>query len=145
MREELGRWAELSTTAGGLALVYCKLDRLDDAERWAERAAELGAAEDAITQMLWRQARARVLARRGKHEEAEQLAHEAVEIGETTEDLNSQAEARADLGDVLALSLRPGDAVDAIQEALIRFEAKENVVRAKQMSERLAELRAEGG
>ena len=95
MREELGRWAELSTTAAGLALAYIELDRLGDAERWTARAAELGAAEDATTQMLWRQARARVLARRGDYEQAERLASEAVEIGEATEDLNSKAEVRA--------------------------------------------------
>jgi tetratricopeptide (TPR) repeat protein len=134
--------AELSTIAGGLAGVYCELDRLDEAERWAARVAELGADDDAVTQILWRQARARVLARRAEHEEAERLASEAVEIGETTEDLSSKAEARATLGDVLALAGRPEDATDAIDEALARFEAKENVVRAKQMRERLAELRA---
>ena len=145
MREELGRWAELSTTAAGLALAYIELDRLGDAERWTARAAELGAAEDATTQMLWRQARARVLARRGDYEQAERLASEAVEIGEATEDLNSKAEVRADLGEVLALAGRPEDAAVASEEALARFEAKENVVRAQQMRERLTELRAEVG
>jgi class 3 adenylate cyclase/tetratricopeptide (TPR) repeat protein len=145
MREELGRWAELSTAAGGLALVYCELDRLGDAERWAARAAELGTDEDAVTQMLWRQARARVLARRGEHAEAERLARRAIEIAETTEDLNSKAEARADLGEVLAIAGRPEDAADVVEEALARFEAKENVVRAKEMRDRLARLRAEVG
>jgi tetratricopeptide (TPR) repeat protein len=142
MREELGRWAELSTTAGALALVYCELDRLDDAERWATRAAELGAAEDAVTQILWRLARARVLARRGRHDEAERLAREAVEIGERTQDLNTKAEARATLGDVLALAGRPEEAAVAIGEAFARFEAKENVVRAKRMRQLLVELGA---
>jgi tetratricopeptide (TPR) repeat protein len=145
MREELGRSAELSTAAGGLALVYCDLDRLADAERWAARSAELGTEEDAVTQMLWRQALARVLVRRGEHAEAERLASEAVEIGETTEDLNSKAEVRADLGEVLELAGRPEDAAVASEEALARFEAKENVVRAQQMLERLTELRAEVG
>ncbi len=143
MREELGRWSELSTAAGGLALVYCELDRLDDAERWAARAVELGTEEDAVTQMLWRQARARVLAKRGEHDEAERLAREAIEIGDTTEDLNSKAEARADLGEVLAAAGRSEDATQAVDEALARFDAKENVVRAARMRERLAELRAE--
>jgi class 3 adenylate cyclase/tetratricopeptide (TPR) repeat protein len=140
MREELGRWAELSTEAGGLALVYCDLERLDEAERWAARAKELGTEEDAITQMLWRQARARVLARRGEHEEAEQLGRNAVEIADTTEDLNSKAEARADLGEVLVLAGHPDQAVPLVEEALARFEAKENLVRSEQMRTRLAEL-----
>jgi class 3 adenylate cyclase/tetratricopeptide (TPR) repeat protein len=140
MREELGRWSELSTEAGGLALVYCDLERLDDAERWTARAAELGTEEDAVTQMLWRQARARVLVRRGEHEEAERLARMAIEIADTTEDLNSKAEARADLAEVLVLAGRPDEAGPVVEEALARFEAKENVVRAGQMRTRLAEL-----
>jgi tetratricopeptide (TPR) repeat protein len=140
MRAELGRWAELSTTAGGLALVYAELGRLEEAERWAARAEELGAPEDAVTHMLWRQARAKVHARRGELERAEQLAREAIEIGETTEDLNSKAEARADLGQILARANRRDEAAELTEEALARFEAKENVVRSEQMRARLAEL-----
>jgi tetratricopeptide (TPR) repeat protein len=143
--DELGRPSVLSTTAGGLAAVYVELGRLDDAERWAARAAELGAAEDAITQMLWRQARARVLARRGEFAEAERLAREAVEIGEGTEDLNSKAETWADLGEVLALAGRPQEAAEALEQALVRFEAKENLVLAGRTRERLAAVRAEVG
>jgi len=143
MREELGRAAELSTAAGALALVYCELDRLDDAERWAARAAELGTEEDAITQMLWREARAMVLARRGEHEQAARLAREAIEIGETTEELTSKAEARAVLGEILAIAGHTEEAARALEEALARFEAKENLVRAAQMRERLASLGAE--
>jgi len=140
--DELGRLSESSTTAGGLAGVYYELGRLDDAERWAARAAELGAEEDAITQMLWRQARARVLAGRGEYDEAERLAREAVGVGETTEDLNSKAETWADLGEVLTLAGRPQEAAEALEQAIARFEAKENLVMAGRMRERLAALRA---
>jgi tetratricopeptide (TPR) repeat protein len=140
MREELGRWAELSTTAGGLALVYAELGRLDDAERWAARAEELGAPEDAVTHMLWRQARARVLARRGELEEAEWLVRGAIEIGERTEDLNSRRRRARISARFLALAGRREEAAEAVEEALARFEAKENVVRSQQMRTRLAEL-----
>jgi class 3 adenylate cyclase/tetratricopeptide (TPR) repeat protein len=143
--DELGRSSELSTTAGGLAGVYCELGRLDVAEGWAVRAAELGAEEDAITQMLWRQGRAKVLARRGYHDEAERLAREAVDVAETTEDLNSKAEARADLGEVLTLAGRPQEAAEALEQALVRFEAKENLVMAGRVRERLAAVRAAVG
>jgi class 3 adenylate cyclase/tetratricopeptide (TPR) repeat protein len=145
LRAELGRWSEYSTVAAGLAGAYCDLGRLDEAEEWAARGAKRGAADDAITQMLWRQARARVLARRGEHDEAEGLAREAVDIGEATEDLGSKAETRADLGEVLALAGRAQEAAEAVEQALVRFEAKENVVMAERMRERLAALRAEVG
>jgi hypothetical protein len=51
---ELGDKAVLSTMAGKLAQSYYALDRLEEADAWAGRAVELGASDDAITQMLWR-------------------------------------------------------------------------------------------
>ena len=96
--------------------------------------------------MLWRQARARVLAQRGEHEKAERLAHEAVEIGETTEDLSSKAETRADLGEILAIAGRREDAADAIEEALGPASRRRRTSCGRaSMRERLAELRAEVG
>ena len=92
--DELGEKAVLSTAAGRLAQALYALDRLDEADEWAGRASELGASDDAATQMLWRQARAKVLARRG-NEEAEPLAREAVAIGEETDMLDAQGDAYA--------------------------------------------------
>jgi hypothetical protein len=59
--------------------------------------------------------------------------------------LNAQADAYADLGYVLALASRPQEASSACEEALSRYERKENVVMAERMRERLAALRAEVG
>ena len=81
-----------------------------------------------------------MLARRGTYEKAEQLAREAVEIGETTEELSAKAETRADLAEVLAFAGRPDEAAPLLEEALALFEAKENVVRAEQTRARLAEV-----
>ncbi len=68
--EELGDKSFLSTAAASLARALFALDRLEEADAWAGRAEELGASEDAATQRLWRQVRAKVLgaprrARRG--------------------------------------------------------------------------------
>ena len=142
--EELGQSSELSTIAGSLARVYCAVGQLEEAERWASRAAELGSSDDASTQMLWRDAQALVEAHRGQHATAELLAREAVQIGEHTEALNAQAETHADLGEVLALAGRHKQAAEALEEALARYEAKENLVMAGRVRERLGTLR-EGG
>src|SRR5215208_1622165 len=119
--EELGHSSELSpsTMAGSLARVYCDLGQLEEAERWASRAAELGSSDDASTQMLWRDAEALVEAHRGQHATAERLAREEVRIGEQTEPLNAQAEAYADLGEVLALAGRHEDAAEEALEAAL--------------------------
>ena len=74
LNEERREWGSLSTVAGQLAQALYGLDRLDEAEAEAARSAELGASDDVITQMLWRQVKAKVLARRGEHAEAERLA-----------------------------------------------------------------------
>ena len=81
---------ELPVDRGGIARAGALRARPARRGRRLGRAAqtELGASDDATTQMLWRQARAKVLARRGEHAEAERLAREAVAIGEKTDMLN---------------------------------------------------------
>ena len=90
------------------------------------------------SEMLWRQVRAKVLARRGEHAEAEQLAREAVAIGDGTDALNWQGDAYADLAEVLLLSGKPDEAAAALEQALDRYERKENLVMARRIRDRLA-------
>jgi tetratricopeptide (TPR) repeat protein len=143
--DERGEKGFLSTGAANLALALCALDRLEEAEEWTERAATLGAAEDAATQMLWRQARAKLLAKRHEHEEAERLAREAVAIGEQSDLLNQQADVFAALGEVLVLSERPAEAAAALEQAIERYERKGNVISTQRAQARLAEIRADTG
>jgi tetratricopeptide (TPR) repeat protein len=138
MHEELGELGFLSTAAAVLAQALCALDRLDEADAWAARAIQLGASDDAHTQMLWRQARAKVLARRGEHAEAERLAREAVAISEGTDMLNMQGDANADLAKVLLLGGKADEAAAALEQALDRYERKGNLVMAGRARDRLA-------
>jgi len=138
---ELGAVSFLSTAAATLAQTHYALERLEEADAWAGRAAELGASDDAFTQMPWRQVRAKVLARRGEHEEAQRLAREAVAIGEATDFLDGQGDAYADLAEVLLLSAKPDEAVAALEQALTRYESKENRVSARRTQARLTELK----
>ena len=138
--EELGDKGFLSTAAGVLALALVALDRLDEAEAWADRAAEIGGSEDAFTQRLWRQAKAKVLARRGEHAEGERIAREAVAIADRTDDLNGQGDAYADLAEVLLLAGKTGAAAAALGRAFERYRRKGNVVSAQRTDARIAEL-----
>jgi len=88
--------------------------------------------------MLWRQVRGKLLARRGEHTEAEQLAREAVAIGANTEALNDQGDAYADLAEVLQIGGKDEEAIAALEQALERYERKENLVMAQRMRDRLA-------
>ena len=129
----------MAAASGSLAQALYALDRLEEADAWAGRAAELGQS-DAWAQMLWRQVRAKVLARRGEHAQAERLAREAVAIGDETDMLDGQGDAYADLAEVLLLAGKPDEAAAALEQALERYERKGNLVSAKRAQTRLAEL-----
>jgi chaperonin cofactor prefoldin len=90
--------------------------------------------------MIWRQVRAKVLARRGNLAEAERLAREAGTIGEETDMLNFQGDAYMDLGDVLVFVGKPDEAVAALEQAVERYERKGNVVSTQRARARLAEI-----
>ena len=92
--------------------------------------------------MLWRHVRAKVLARRGEHAEAERLAREAVVICEATDVLGAQGDVYADLAEVLSLAGRPKDAAGALRQALGCYERKGNLVSTQRTRTRLAELQA---
>jgi class 3 adenylate cyclase/tetratricopeptide (TPR) repeat protein len=140
--EQSGERAWLSTAAGYLAQAHYALDQLDQADIQAGRAAQLGASDDAATQVLWRHVRAKVLARQGKHTEAEQLAREAVTIANQTHHLNGQADAYADLAEVLALAGKTQDATDALTHAKTTYAQKGNLVSTQQARHRLTQLAA---
>jgi tetratricopeptide (TPR) repeat protein len=139
--DELGEKGLRATVAGKLAQALYALDRLDEAEVWAGRAAELGASDDAITQMLSGHIRAKILARRGEHAEAERLARAAVAIGEDTDWLDGQAETYADLAEVLSLAGRTQEAAEALEQALARYERKGNIVMSQRTRARLSGVR----
>jgi tetratricopeptide (TPR) repeat protein len=140
MLEEAGERSFLSTGACWYALALYELGRLEEATQWARKGAELGSADDVVTQMLAHQVQAKVLARHGQYAEAERLAREAVELAETTDVLIRQGHARADLAEVLELAGRRDEAATALHEALERYERKGALAPAGQVRERLAEL-----
>ena len=141
LHEALGQELSLSLAAANQAQALYDLDRLDEADAWAGRAAELGATDDATKEILWRRIRAKVWARRGEHAEAERLAREAVAICDGTEMLDAQGDAYADLAEVLLLGGRAEEAAEALEQALVRYERKGNVVMAARTRDRLGALR----
>ena len=137
--EEIREPIFLSAAAAYVAKAAYALDRFDDAEAWAQRAADLGASET-VTRMTCRQVKAKVLARRGEFAEATRLAREAVSLGEETESPDAQGSARADLAEVLLLGGQRDEAVVALEAAVERYERKGNLVSARRTRTRLAAL-----
>jgi tetratricopeptide (TPR) repeat protein len=136
-----GRYAILSTLAPELGRMLCWLGRHQEAEPLADLGRELGTEDDPLTQMNWRQTLALVHASRGEHQQAEGLAREAVAIGERTDGLDFQGDAFGDLAEVLAAAGRTEEAVDALVQAVDRYERKNNLAMVAQVRPRLETLR----
>jgi len=123
-----------------LAQALLGLGRDDDAEQWLERGRETAPSEERLPQILWHQARGKVLARRGELHVGERLAREAVALAEETDMLNAHADALIDLAEVLALAGQ--DARAELEQALALYERKGNLVMAERTRSRLGELAA---
>jgi tetratricopeptide (TPR) repeat protein len=136
---EAGDLSVLSSYAPKLARILCALGRLDEAEDWA-KLGELGAEDDVLTQVTWRQAKALIAAGRGELPEAVRVAREATQIASSTDMLNEVGDTQFDLGQILTLAGDPEGAAEAFEAALDCYERKGNIVSAGQTRERLATL-----
>jgi class 3 adenylate cyclase/tetratricopeptide (TPR) repeat protein len=139
---EMGERAYLSTTAGWLAHVMVEAGRPDEAAEFCALSADSASPDDVETQMLWRSAKARVLAARARFDEAVALSQEAVAAIEGADQPDAQGMALANMGRVLADAGRPADAAGALERAVERFELKGNVVARDRAADLLADLRS---
>jgi DNA-binding SARP family transcriptional activator len=118
--------ARLPTAAAYLARVYFAQDKLDEADAFARVAAERSWTRDIGTQVLWRGTRARLLARSGDGRRAEEHARFAVAQARSTDVIPLHADALTDLAHVLIGRGRHGEALGALDEALVLHERKGN-------------------
>ncbi len=137
---EMGEQAFLSTTAAFLARAVFAQERIDEAEELAQLSARLTASGDLLTQVLWRGVQARVLAQRGRLEEAEALAREAVSLAERTDFVVYRGDALVDLASILRDAGRSEEAAAAAAAGLELHERKGNLVTAAKIRSDLSEL-----
>ncbi|MFL5736196.1 MAG: tetratricopeptide repeat protein, partial [Actinomycetota bacterium] len=129
--EKLGEQGFLSTVAALLAHVLLDQDRLGEAEEFVAASEAAVAEDDAGTHILLESARARVLARRGMTDDAEQLLRAAVRDAEESDDVNSRADVLTHLAEVLRRAGDASAADDALMRAMDLYEAKGNVAQAE--------------
>jgi class 3 adenylate cyclase/predicted ATPase len=122
--EALGEQGWLSTVAGYAAEALCRLGRDEEAWELTNKAEAAGAPDDVITQMLIRQVRAKLHARRNEFAEGERLAREAVALSEPTDALEAKANSYCDLGIVLTAAGKADEALEALAEAHGLFREK---------------------
>ena len=116
-----------STVAAMLAESYVSEGRDDEAEEYSRISDELAASDDFGSQVLWRGARARALARRDSDPAAEGLAREGVRLAATTDCLSLHGSAILDLAETLATLGRVDETPALLAEARTLFERKQDV------------------
>ena len=129
-----------STLAGMLALLVAERGRWDDAAAYAEDAAQAAMAEDVVSQVLLRRARARILAGQGNPGEAVRLAREAVDRADSTDQPILRGDALADLANVLWFAGKRAEAREALTSAIGLYEAKGSLVSVRQARELFAKF-----
>ena len=137
-----GQIAYLTTAAAHLGRVVLALGHDEEAAELIRLSEETAAADDVLTQMLWRSVRAELLAKQGHFAEAERLASEAVLHVERTDALNETGDALLTLARVLQAADRSGDALPVAERALSVYEQKGNLVSAGKARALVAELRS---
>jgi predicted ATPase/class 3 adenylate cyclase len=140
--EETGERGFLSTIAGFLSLALSARGEYEESARFNRLCEELAAPDDVYSQILWRSSRAKLNARHGKIEVAEELAREAVRLCAQTDLLNTHANALLDLAEILALAGRREDALKVLQQASALFERKGNLASLRRAREAARELSA---
>jgi class 3 adenylate cyclase/tetratricopeptide (TPR) repeat protein len=128
--DQMGEKSYLSTFAAELAQALYRQSRLHECERFTRVSEEIAAPDDLAAQVTWRGPRAKVLARRGELDPAQQLAEEAVALAETTDYLDLRGDAHMDRAEVQGLAGDLTAAASSAAMALGLYERKGNVVSA---------------
>jgi len=134
---EMGETYLRSSLAGSLAHVLWILGRHDESDHFASIAEEFADADDVDSQVVWRTIRAKLLAERGRADEAVEMAASAVAKSAETDDIDQQADTYRDLAEVYALIGDEQAEGPAVQQALQRYERKGDVVQTARMRARL--------
>ena len=138
LRERGDSWF-LCGVAAELADVRWLQGHDDEALELSQLSEQMAGKDVLVAQMMWRGARAKVLAHLGQAEEAEALAREAVSIIGRTDHVLYHADALADLAEVLRLLNRTAEAAAAAEKAERLYQQKGNVVAARKLQSLLDE------
>jgi predicted ATPase/class 3 adenylate cyclase len=126
--ERMGGIGPQAAVAVMLARVLLLQGRYDDTDEMTLACERIAAEEQVDAQIKWRAIRAVTLARRGDLERAEGLAREAIDLSEQTDQLDSKAETRVDLAEILRLAGRDREAARELELAISLYAEKGNEV-----------------
>jgi tetratricopeptide (TPR) repeat protein len=139
--KSMGEKTHFSTLVELLANAVYLQGRYEEAEALTQECEEAARSNDVHAQIRWRAIRAKVIARKGEFESADNLAREAVAFATASDFLNDHADALLDYAEVLRLSGRRAEASSVVESAVPLYEQKGNVVSAATARSLLGELR----
>ncbi len=122
-----------ATRAGELAAAIYAQGRYSEADKWSRSAEDAASTDDLDARLAWEPVRAKLLARSGDHDRAQQVARDAVVAAQSTDALNKRARVLLDYAEVLRLGGRESDATEATEEARCDYERKGNVAAVGRM------------
>jgi class 3 adenylate cyclase/tetratricopeptide (TPR) repeat protein len=126
--ERIGDHGHLASLASGLGEAVYAQGRYDEALQLTQDVERITIEGDVDPEVLWRQLRAKILARQGRHAEADALVRDAVSRAAATGFLDLHAHALLAQGEVLGLAGRNDEAAAAVSEALGLYRKKGHVV-----------------
>jgi class 3 adenylate cyclase/tetratricopeptide (TPR) repeat protein len=142
--DEAGERGLLSTVAATLADVLYELGRDDEALEWTDKSKQACQPEDILSHAMWRSTRAKLLAKRGKSNDALQLSAEAVEWARKSDGVVFLANTLTARGEVLQLVGSDEQARAVLEEAIALYERKGVVPAIERTRALLRAPRAEG-
>jgi class 3 adenylate cyclase/tetratricopeptide (TPR) repeat protein len=140
--ERIGDFGHLSSSAPDLGDTLYEQGRYDEALQLSEFAHGITIEGDQDASIRGLMLRAKVFARRGRFEDAEALASEAVGLAARTDYLELHAHAFLSQAEVLRLAGRSGETASALRDALELLRRKGNVVEETRARALLEELEA---
>jgi len=143
--ERIGDRSYYPTVALDLGRCLYDQERYDEVGRLCEAARETTGADDLINFVELDRLGGGLLARRGRHEEAEVHVRRAVELAETTDFSEARAWARLMLAETLVLAGRTEEASEEAATGLGHYDAKGDVTGAARARDRLVKLGIEVG
>lgn len=122
--ERIGEQSHLATIAALIARLLYTQGRYEESERYVEISRRAAASDDVVTQVSMNGTYAGLLARRGEHTRAEQLADGSVGAAAQTDFLMLHADALSGRAEVLALLGRTEASAEDLSRSIELYERK---------------------
>jgi predicted ATPase/class 3 adenylate cyclase len=138
--QSIGDRESLTSVAAFLAEAFYMQGNLWEAERWTRESARTASTDDLEVQADLGCIQAKILARKGRLDEAEAMAREALEIVERTGESDHKGDAYFDFAEICRLAGKTAEEREALRRAIGWYEAKGNLVMAGRARKLLGEV-----